>query len=253
MKVESVQNSAQVPASGSVNRRATIQLNCDVDCAQVTNPVGRTGRVGRKVEPAGVGRNGSGVLECVVLGIEPMAPTMLGKHSAQSCISSPSAVFKSITIVERMAVCLCPAETANFVVLCVWFAEWPCVHRCVLSECLSVSFCFTTPMGDGHTYPLPCSVFSCFLSWFCTCLPHSCQEHRALSPIQTYPSAEGMACIEKGVRLPPLQILHLLSSPRQCLCLSLFQSACPAQGAKTERGKECCHSSSLVSQSWGCT
>lgn len=58
MKVESVQNSAQVPASGSVNRRATIQLNCDVDCAQDTKPVGRTGRVGRKVEPAGVGETG---------------------------------------------------------------------------------------------------------------------------------------------------------------------------------------------------
>lgn len=31
MKVESVQKSAQVPASGNVNRRATVQLNCNMN------------------------------------------------------------------------------------------------------------------------------------------------------------------------------------------------------------------------------
>lgn len=49
MKVESVQKSAQVPASGNVNRRAiqelTIQLNYNMS---VHSPVGRKGRL----EPA---------------------------------------------------------------------------------------------------------------------------------------------------------------------------------------------------------
>jgi hypothetical protein len=85
MKVEGVQKSAQVPASGNVNRSAAVQLNCNTKCAQDRSPVGRKGRL----EPAGVGRNGRAVLEGVVLGIEPMAPSMHGQHCHRAASPAP--------------------------------------------------------------------------------------------------------------------------------------------------------------------
>lgn len=101
------------------------------------SPVGRKGRL----EPAGVGRNGRGVLEGVVLGFEPMAPSMLGKHSATELHLHPSAVFKSTPIMEGLAVCPCPAKTARLQ-YCVRFAEWQCIHRCMPSVCVSSSLLY---------------------------------------------------------------------------------------------------------------
>lgn len=146
------------------------------------SPVGRKGRL----EPAGVGRNGRGVLEGMVLGIEPMAPSMLGKHSATDLHLHSNADWnQSITIMEGLAVCPCPAETARLQ-YCVWY-DSGFIGACRVSVCHH--HCFSTPMGEGHTYPLPCSVL-CFLSQLCTCVPHSCLGHRTANSIQTYPSAE---------------------------------------------------------------